>query len=49
MRLDEVSPLAVQGLTLAIGAELAREPIKVAPNAPPRWLQQVKEILHSRF
>jgi AraC family transcriptional regulator len=47
--LDEVSPLAVQGLTLAIAAELARAPIKVAPNAAPRWLQQVKEILHAHF
>jgi len=48
-RLDEVSPLTVQGLTLAIAAELAREPINVAANTPPRWLQQVKEILHAHF
>jgi len=47
--LDNVSPLAVQGLTLAIAAELARMPIKVASQVPPRWLQQVKEILHDRF
>jgi AraC family transcriptional regulator len=47
--LDDVSPLAVQGLTLAIAAELARMPIKVASQAPPRWLRQVKEILHARF
>jgi AraC family transcriptional regulator len=47
--LDEVSPLAVQGLTLAIAAELAREPIKIATNTPPRWLRQMKEILHAHF
>lgn len=47
--IDEVSPLAVQGLTLAIAAELARKPIKAATNTPPHWLQQVKEILHAHF
>jgi AraC family transcriptional regulator len=47
--LDEVSPLAIQGLTLALTAELARAPVKVMSQAPPRWLQQVKELLHARF
>jgi AraC family transcriptional regulator len=47
--IDEVSALAVQGLTLAIAAELARKPIKAATNTPPHWLQQVKEILHAHF
>jgi AraC family transcriptional regulator len=47
--IDDVSSLAVQGLTLAIAAELAREPIKVSTNTPPRWLRQVREILHARF
>jgi AraC family transcriptional regulator len=47
--IDEVSPLAVQGLTLTIAAELARKPLKVATNTPPHWLKQVKEILHAHF
>lgn len=46
---DEVSPLAVQGLTLAIAAELARTPVKASGHKAPRWMQQVKEILHAEF
>jgi AraC family transcriptional regulator len=45
---DAVSPLAVQGLMLALAAELARVPIK-STTKPPRWLQQVKDLLHAQF
>lgn len=47
-RRDPVSPLAVQGLTLALAAELARLPIRSA-GEPPRWLQAVKDLLHAQF
>lgn len=47
-RRDVVSPLAIEGLTLALAAELARLPIKAATK-PPRWLQQVKDLLHAQF
>jgi AraC family transcriptional regulator len=45
---DTVSPLAVQGLMLTLAAELARVPIK-AKTKLPRWLQQVKDLLHAHF
>lgn len=45
---DSVSPLAVQGLMLALAAELARVPIKMKARSP-RWLRQVKDLLHAQF
>jgi AraC family transcriptional regulator len=47
--LDEVSPLSIGGLALELMAETARWSLKVAANAPPRWLEQAREILHARF
>jgi AraC family transcriptional regulator len=47
--LDEVSPLSIGGLVLELMAETARWSLKVAANAPPRWLEQARGILHSQF
>jgi AraC family transcriptional regulator len=47
-RIDEVSPLAIEGLTLEIMAEALRrgEPTE-RPTA--RWLKQARELLHEKF
>lgn len=45
---DEVSPLAVQGLMLALAAGFARAPLKTTTE-PPHWLRQVKDLLHAHF
>lgn len=47
-RRDAVSALAVQGLMLTLAAEFAR-PQSKAMTKPPRWLQQVKDLLHAQF
>jgi AraC family transcriptional regulator len=47
--MDEVSPLAIEGLMLEFVAALAREQTSCAKGKPPRWLQQTKEILDANF
>ena len=48
-RTDAVSALAVEGLTLELLAEGARhDPLQVE-RTPPRWLRQVRDLLHERF
>jgi AraC family transcriptional regulator len=47
--MDEVSPLAIEGLILEIMAETARNSVKKSGNLKPRWVELAKEILHSRF
>jgi AraC family transcriptional regulator len=44
--MDPVSPLAVEGLVLEIGAELAR---LATPARLPPWLTRARELLHDRF
>lgn len=45
---DDLSSLVIEGLTLDILAETARQSKKTFNN-PPRWLAKVREILHDRF
>ena len=45
---DDVTPLAVEGLMLEMGAEIARRSVKTSERKP-RWLKQAKEILHENF
>jgi AraC family transcriptional regulator len=47
--MDAVSPLAMEGLTLEILAELSRRPASAAERRPPGWLRRAKELLHDRF
>ena len=47
-RMDEVSALAIEGLTLEIMAEAARQCLP-ADNAEARWLKQARELLHEKF
>jgi AraC family transcriptional regulator len=48
-RLDNVSPLAMEGLTLEILAEASRDGAHALDRRPPRWLLQARELLHDRF
>jgi AraC family transcriptional regulator len=47
-RMDDVSPLAIEGLALEMMAEAARAG-RVADRKPPRWLAQARDLLHARF
>jgi AraC family transcriptional regulator len=47
--MDAASPLAMEGLTLEILAEISRHPVSAAERRPPGWLRRAKELLHDRF
>ena len=46
---DAVSALAVEGLTLELVAEGARAGSNQVERSPPRWLRQVRDLLHETF
>ncbi|HEX6188668.1 MAG TPA: AraC family transcriptional regulator [Pyrinomonadaceae bacterium] len=46
---DETSSLAIEGLMLEALASLARQHNTRSMRGRPRWLSQVKEILHAEF
>src|SRR6267142_2971495 len=46
---DDVSALAVEGLTLELLAESARQSSRKLERTPPRWLHQVHDLLHEGF
>ena len=48
-RCDEISPLAVEGLVLNMLAESARYCANMPDGAPPRWLEQARELIRARF
>ena len=45
---DEFSPLAVEGLTLELWAETAREAARELDVRPPRWLERAREMLREQ-
>jgi AraC family transcriptional regulator len=47
--IDETSALVVEGLALEILGEASRRSLKSSNRRPPRWLGQVREILHANF
>jgi AraC family transcriptional regulator len=46
---DAVSALAVEGLTLELLAEGVRQGPRQVQRTPPRWLRQVRDLLHEEF
>jgi AraC family transcriptional regulator len=46
---DDVSPLAVEGLVLELLAACSRSHVEIPHTQPPRWLDQVRELLQDRF
>jgi AraC family transcriptional regulator len=49
LRNDAVSPLVMEGLVLEVLAECSRRRAGDPEWKPPRWLQQVRELLQERF
>ena len=48
-KMDDLSPLAVEGLSLTMTAEAARASRGSVRRSPPRWLERARKILHSSF
>lgn len=49
-RTDDVTPMAVEGIMLEIGAEIFRQSTKTYwRKESPLWLKKAKEILHDNF
>src|SRR5262245_21741917 len=48
-RSDELAPLAMEGLTLELLAELSRNLADAPVRQPPRWLLRARDLLHDRF
>src|SRR5215204_1551678 len=48
-RMDDSSPLAIEGLAFEIMAEISRRQVKSEMRNAPRWLMQAKDLLHARF
>jgi len=48
-RMDDVSPLAIEGLTLELLAAFGRQESGVPDRRPPRWLLMARELLHEKF
>jgi AraC family transcriptional regulator len=46
---DEVSPWAMEGLTLELLAETLRSRPDPRDRRPPRWLRRALELIHDRF
>lgn len=46
---DDVSPLAIEGIMLEMIAEASRRRRQESEKQIPRWLEQAREIIHSRF
>lgn len=46
--LDEIAPLAIEGLTLEIIAEASRS-VRTADCKSPRWVEKTREHLHAQF
>lgn len=47
--MDDVSSLAIEGLMLEMIAEVCRYVKRPTERRPPRWVEQVRELLHARF
>jgi AraC family transcriptional regulator len=48
-QMDEVSPLAIEGLALEMLAEASRRHRIVSERKPLRWLEQARDLLHAQF
>jgi AraC family transcriptional regulator len=48
-RMDRASPLAIEGLTLGMMAEVSRRHVKTSDGTSPRWLEQARDFLHAHF
>ncbi len=49
LAMDDVSPLIVEGLMLAIVGEASRRATTDATSHPPRWIEQARQLMRDRF
>ncbi|HLK60920.1 MAG TPA: AraC family transcriptional regulator [Chthonomonadaceae bacterium] len=49
LRQDNLTPLMLEGLTLELIGEMARQAPASMESCHPRWLSRVEELLHARF
>jgi AraC family transcriptional regulator len=49
VRMDDVAPLAIEGLVLEMLAEVSRGQTEGAVDRSPRWLKQAQELIHEQF
>lgn len=47
--MDDASPLAIEGLTLEMLAEVSRRQVKAGESRTAQWLEDVSDLLHARF
>jgi len=47
--MDEVAPVAIEGLVLEILAEASRFRRQDSPRTRPRWLVQARDLIHARY
>ena len=47
--MDEASALVIEGLTLELLGETARQSIKSRESGTPRWLTEARDLLHAGF
>lgn len=48
-RVDDASPIAIEGLMLELLAEVSRHQIKSTEKHPPRWLDRAVDLLREQF
>ena len=48
-QMDDVAPLAIEGLVLEMLAEVSRRRVNKDYKQPPQWLKTVTEIIHDQF
>lgn len=48
-KMDEVSPLVIEGLAFEVMAGVSRYRVENLERQPPRWLRQARDLLHSNF
>jgi AraC family transcriptional regulator len=49
LQTDDAAPLAIEGLTLELLAEVSRRQSKLSGRAQPRWLKRALDLLRARF
>ncbi|MDE3178170.1 MAG: helix-turn-helix transcriptional regulator [Acidobacteriota bacterium] len=47
--MDELSPMAIEGLTLELMAEMLRQSSRGGVTRIPLWLRQAQDLIHERF
>ncbi len=49
LQMDELSPLAIEGLVIELLVELSRHQVRESAGTSPTWLRQAREVIRARF